>query len=109
MRARGRADAELRTGIIGALCRWPFAAAAATLQLVTPNRMRGQVSAVYLLVVNLTGIGLGGTVTALLTDRVFGDDAAVGYSMALVGAVTAPLAALVLRAGLPHFRRRVTP
>ena len=83
---------------------FPFAPAAAALQLVTPNRLRGQVSAVYLFVVNLTGIGLGGTVTALLTDGFFGRDDAVGYSMALVGAVAAPLAALVLRAGLPYFR-----
>jgi hypothetical protein len=62
---------------------------------------------VYLFVVNLTGIGLGGTITALLTDGLFGSDDAVGYSMALVGVVAAPIAALVLRAGLPHFRRGV--
>jgi MFS family permease len=133
LRARGVADAEMRAGLVGALCLWPFAAtatlmpgaggfllllapllffasfpfaaAAAALQLVTPNRMRGQVSAVYLFVVNLTGIGLGGTITALLTDGLFGREDAVGYSMALVGAVVAPLAALALRAGLPHFRR----
>jgi MFS family permease len=133
MRMRGIADAEMRAGLVGALCLWPFAAtatlmpsaalfllllapllffssfpfaaAAAALQLVTPNRMRGQVSAVYLFVVNLTGIGVGGTVTALLTDRVFGREEAVGYSMALVGAVVAPIAALTLAAGLRHFRR----
>ena len=76
-----------------------FAAAAAALQMVTPNRLRGQVSALYLFFVNLGGIGLGGTITALLTDGLFGRDDAVGYSMALVGAVAAPLAALVLRGG----------
>ena len=135
LRKHGRVDAEIRAGIVGALCLWPFAAtatlmpdaplffvmlaplvffasfpfapAAAALQLVTPNRLRGQVSAVYLFVVNLTGIGLGGTITALLTDGLFGRDDAVGYSMALVGVVAAPLAALVLRAGLPYFRRGV--
>jgi hypothetical protein len=65
------------------------------------------VSAVYLFVVNLTGIGLGGTITALLTDGLFGSDDAVGHSMALVGFVAAPLSALVLRAGLPYFRHGV--
>lgn len=132
LRSRGIADAELRAGIVGALCLWPFAAtatlmpsaglfllllapllffssfpfaaAASALQLVTPNRMRGQVSALYLFVVNLTGIGLGGTVTALLTDQLFGREDAVGLSMALVGAVVAPLAALVLWRGLEPFR-----
>jgi predicted oxidoreductase len=67
---------------------------------------RDDVDVVFPLV-NLTGIGLGGTITALLTDGLFGSDDAVGYSMALVGVIAAPLAALVLRVGLPYFRRGV--
>ena len=44
------------------------------LQLFTPPAMRAQFSAVYLFVVNLTGIGFGGTAVALITDYVFRND-----------------------------------
>lgn len=62
-------------------------AMAALVQIVTPNRMRGQVSAVYLFMVALIGQGLGPTSVALATDYLFKDDNAVGYSLALVGTV----------------------
>ncbi len=58
---------------------------AAMVQIVTPNRMRGQVSAVYLFMVALIGQGLGPTAVAVSTDYLFKDDNAVGYSLALVG------------------------
>jgi MFS family permease len=60
-------------------------AMAALVQIVTPNRMRGQVSAVYLFMVALIGQGLGPTSVAIATDYVFKDDNAIGYSLALVG------------------------
>ena len=86
---------------------FPFSPAAAALQLVTPNQMRAQLSAVYLFVVNLTGIGLGGTVTALITDYIFGDDAMLRYSMAWVGCIGGLLACLILKAGTKHYRRSI--
>ena len=66
------------------------------IQLMTPNRMRGQVMALYLLVANLIGLGLGPTVIALTTDYVFGYDAAIGKSIALCAAVLCPIAAFIL-------------
>lgn len=72
------------------------------IQLMTPNRMRGQVMALYLLVANLIGLGLGPTAIALGTDYVFGYDAAIGKSIALCAAVLCPLAALILWRSLPH-------
>ena len=83
---------------------FPFSPAAAALQLVTPNQMRAQISAVYLFVVNLTGIGLGATVTALITDYVFRDDAMLRYSMALVGGFGGLSACLILYIGMKHYR-----
>ncbi|MBK6599010.1 MAG: MFS transporter [Proteobacteria bacterium] len=65
---------------------FPFAAAIAGLQMITPNRLRAQVGALYLFFINLTGIGFGGTFTALFTDYVFGSDQMLHYSMAIVGA-----------------------
>ncbi|HXZ11599.1 MAG TPA: MFS transporter [Candidatus Sulfotelmatobacter sp.] len=56
----------------------------AAIQELVPNAMRGQAIAVYLLIVNLIGLGLGPTAIALVTDRVFHFDAAVRYSLAIV-------------------------
>ncbi|MEP6869169.1 MAG: MFS transporter [Novosphingobium sp.] len=67
--------------------------AGAALQIVTPGRMRGQVSAVYLLVFNLIGLGCGPSVVALFTDFVFHDDSKVGWSLLLTFAIFAPIAA----------------
>ena len=72
-----------------------------TLQLMTPNRMRGQVMALYMLAANLIGLGLGPTVIAITTDYVFGYDAAIGKSIALCAAFLCPLGALILWRSIP--------
>ena len=74
----------------------PFTPAVAAIQMVTPNRMRAQISAIYLFIVNLTGIGMGATVTALVTDYVFRDEMMLHYSMAIVGVTGALLSSLIL-------------
>lgn len=81
--------------------------AGGALQLMTPNRMRGQIMAVYLLVANLIGLGLGPTVIAATTDYVFQNDAAIGRSIALCAAVLCPVAALLLVRGLPAIRQEI--
>lgn len=78
-----------------------------TLQLMTPNRMRGQVMAVYLLVANLIGLGLGPTVLAATTDYVFGADDAIGQAIALTGAILCPLGAMILLLGMRHIRNEI--
>lgn len=133
LRKRGWIDAELKVGVWSALALWPvatiafqfadsratltllapllflssfpFGAAAAALQLVTPNRYRARVSALYLLAINLTGIGFGSTAAALLTDYVFRDEMRVGDSISIVSAIAAPLAAALLAWGIAPYRR----
>ena len=75
---------------------FPFGPAATALQLVTPPNRRAQISALYLFVVNLTGIGIGSTVTALFTDYVYRDDLKLHYSMATVSAIGGGLAIVLL-------------
>jgi len=75
---------------------------AAILETV-PNAMRGQATAVYLLIVNLIGLGLGPTAIALVTDRVFGYDAAVRYSLLIVPLAACLLAALLFFIGLRSY------
>lgn len=129
---RGVADAYVRTILWSMLAMWPCVMAlgivrnhqvavivmslavfcsafqggiaAGALQLMTPNRLRGQVSAVYFLVANLLGLGLGPTAVAVATDYLFRNDAAIGRSIALCGGLLCPLGALVLWRGLPDIR-----
>ena len=79
----------------------------ATLQQVTPPAMRGVQHAVAVLAVNLIGLGLGPTVVALFSDRIFHDEARVGEALAITVASTLALsvvAALMARA--PYRRAR---
>jgi MFS family permease len=75
----------------------PVSLAPSALQAVTPNQMRGQMVALFNLVVNVIGFGVGPTAVALVTDFVFADTAAVGWSLAIVAAIAGPLAFIVLR------------
>ena len=77
------------------------------IQDVTPNQLRGQVTAISLLFVNLVGMGLGASVIAAITDFGFGDQAALGYSIAIAGAVVLPLIIGLLLVALPHYRRAI--
>lgn len=134
MFAKGRRDAHLRTMRLSILLGGPLVVlmpfmpsaalaivvlvpallmmtmhgiAAGALQLIAPNELRAQISAVYVFVVNLIGLGLGPTAMALVTDYVFRDDAALRWSIALVAAVALTLGALVLTLGLKPFARSV--
>jgi MFS family permease len=73
--------------------------ATAALQIATPPRLRGRVSAMYLFVYQMIGLGLGPTVVAAFTDYVFKDDALVGWSMAVTIAIFGLAAALLFALG----------
>lgn len=80
-----------------ALCfALPTGSVIAAIQRVTPNRLRGQVSAIYYLVIGLVGLLLGPLAVALLNDRVFTAPDAIGLSLALVAGTVTPVAALLL-------------
>ena len=78
-----------------------------TLALMTPNRMRGQATAVFQLFANLIGLALGPTVVAMTTDYIFGYDAAIGKSIALCAAVLCPLGGYILWRSLAAIRTEV--
>jgi MFS family permease len=92
-----------------------FAGSAATgptvsfVQIITPNRMRAQMGAVYQLALNLVGLGLGPTAVALFTDYVFRDEAMVGYSIAAVVAIFNPLAILMTYLALRQYSASAEP
>lgn len=72
----------------------------AALLISTPNQMRGQVYALFLLVLNLFGLTLGPTSAALVTDFIFGDEAMLRYSIAIVAAIAGLLSFLCFYYGI---------
>jgi MFS family permease len=85
----------------------PLALVASALQTVTPNEMRGLIAGLYVVTVNVIGLGAGPTIVALLTDRLFGDPAAVGKSLALLSVGVAPIAIAFLAIGMKPYRARM--
>lgn len=63
---------------------FPLSTSAASMQVLAPRNLRSQIASFFLLVSNIIGMGIGTTLVALLTDRVFGDDRAVDYSLSIV-------------------------
>ena len=80
---------------------------AAGLQALTPNQMRGQMSALYLFAVNITGLALGPLLVGALTDYYFDEASDLKYSMALVGVLLTPPAIGLLLRGRTAFRRGI--
>ncbi|UZK67285.1 spinster family MFS transporter [Sphingomonas sp. M1-B02] len=78
----------------------------AMVQVLTPNRMRGQAGAIYLTVVNVLGLGLAPIATAAMTDYVFGGPAEIGKSLAATSAIALSLASLLIILGMKQARRR---
>lgn len=75
------------------------------IQDVTPNRLRGQVTALTLLTVNLIGLGLGSSLIAAITDFGFGDEGALRYAISITGAIMLPIMLLLLATGMGRYRR----
>ncbi len=133
-RNRGVIDAPLRVGMLGAagmlLCAgayplvgsatiaaallvpvnlfaaMPWGAANAAVAEALPSRLRGQGAAVFQLLVGLAG-GIGPTAVALLTDQLFGNDAALRWSLAIVTVVGMALTLCILGWGRPAYRATV--
>jgi MFS family permease len=135
LRARGFVDAPLRTGVIGALgvllpaaalpfapnltsaavalsvalffAAFPMPPSTAAMQLLAPNRLRAQVSALFLFCNSLLGLALGSLLIGSLNDHVFRHPSGVGASLAIVTGGSAVLAAIVLGSGCRLFRHAI--
>lgn len=74
------------------------------IQMVAPNRLRGQLGAVFLLSVGLIGVTGGPILPSLFTDYLFHSDAALRYSLSLAATIVLPLSVAFLWRGLPQYR-----
>jgi MFS family permease len=137
LKKKGYADAKMRVGLISAICNLPMGigfvlvpngyvayfvfmlpstftlamstgVAAAAIQEMMPNPMRGQASALYLFVVNIIGLGMGPLAVALCTDYLFGKDIMMVWaSLLITGAVAKMTAIPLLFLGLKYFRESI--
>jgi MFS family permease len=72
----------------------------AALQIITPNQMRAQITAMFILIFNLVGFGIGPTFIAVFTDYMLGSPDQLRHAISIAGIVLAPLAGLVTWYGL---------
>lgn len=77
----------------------------ASLQSITPNEMRGQVTAVCFLVLSLLAGTVGPAAVGWLTTYYFADDKAVRSSAVIVGIIASAFGVISLRLGLRAYER----
>ncbi len=134
-KAKGRADSNMRAGLTSALLTVPFLAAfplmesptmslvllapviffgtmpfgtgPSALPLIVPNRLRGQVVALYLLAGNLIGQGFGPFLVAVFTDYVLEDSMLIRYSISIVCPIILLTGAAIIYYGMRPLARHV--
>ena len=72
---------------------------AAMVQSLSPSRMRGMMAALYGAVVTIAGLGIAPTVTALLSDHLFGGPMGIGKALAVTTGAALMLALVLILAG----------
>ncbi|SCC72799.1 spinster family MFS transporter [Acinetobacter albensis] len=128
---KGRKDAPMITGVIGIVglilpmiaftqvselwlsvtllvpamffASFPMPISTTAMQMLAPNQIRAQISAVFLLISNLVAVGIGTTLVALVTDKIFGNPLMVGTSLTIVGTFSCILAFILLKKGCKAF------
>lgn len=128
---KGRKDAPMITGVIGIVglilpmilftqvnqlwlsvtllvpamffASFPMPISTTAMQMLAPNQLRAQISSIFLLISNLIALGIGTTLVALITDKVFGNPMMVGMSLSIVGACSCVLSFLLLKKGCQAF------
>ncbi len=130
---RGIADAPLRVGLISLLgvaatlvpamlaastsatvallvpavffLALPIGCSYASIQMIYPNEVRGAVSAIVLLVLNLLGLTLGTLLPGLLDDRLFHSGLMLGKSIAITASIASLTGAIAVLLTAGAYRR----
>jgi MFS family permease len=83
---------------------WSYSAALTGLNQLTPNQLRGQVTAFYTLATGLVSLTLGGASVGLLSDHVFHGPRGLSHSLACVFAFSGVTSLIVLLIGRASYR-----
>ncbi len=81
----------------------PFGMSYGALPVIVPNRLRAQVSAVYLMMGSAIGTGLGPVLTGAISDNLFPQAEGVRYSLMLMMGLCAPVWLGLLWYARPHY------
>lgn len=86
----------------------PMGTVGAALQVIFPNQVRAQVSALYLFILNMGGLTLGPLLPGVFTDYVFRDPDMLGVSitltMAIAGVIMLAIFLATMRPYRAHYR-----
>jgi MFS family permease len=82
----------------------PVGSSYASLQLIFPNQLRGQVAALMVFVISLGGQSLGPLAPGLINDYVFRDGNMVGWSLAITVVLASAVSATFSRATYKSYR-----
>jgi MFS family permease len=91
-------------GAAALFANWPSIGALAVIAEMTPNELRGQVTAGHTAMIGLVAAGMGPVAVGMLTDRFFGSAADLDRSLALTFAFCTVVATVSLAAGYHAFR-----
>jgi MFS family permease len=83
----------------------PIGSAYASVQMIFPNQLRGQVSAFFLFVLNLGGLGLGPLLPGFFNDHLFHNEKMVGPSLAITLGAASLLQYILFRITYSSYRR----
>lgn len=83
----------------------PIGSVYASLQLILPNQVRGQIGALQVFTLNLLGLILGPFLPGFFNDYLFRDGNMVGWSLALTLGTASLLSALLFRATWAPYRK----
>lgn len=92
-------------GALTFLSSFPYAPAAAALQTVTPNELRGLTIGIYLFIANSLGLVIGPTLIATLTELFFNDTSRLADAMSMAAAVLVPPALVLVAMSQKGFAR----
>ena len=132
---RGRVDAPLRVGIVGAagmlvsatayplvdsaaaavawlvvvnfFAAFPWGVASTAAAETVPAAMRSQGAAFFYLILNLVSFAVGPWAVGAITDYVFGADSALRYALAVVNVIGMGVAIVLFVSGMEAYRRTV--
>ena len=76
-----------------------------TLQAISPNELRGQMVAFYLVAVSFLSYTFAPSLPAMISDYVFGSELALGKAISALAVVNYTIAFVCLAACLPAYRR----
>ncbi|MFZ9129152.1 MAG: hypothetical protein ACO20O_08715, partial [Pseudomonadales bacterium] len=76
----------------------------ATLQTISPNELRGQMVAFYLIAVNFLSYSFAPSLPAILSDFVFQSELALGRSISTLAVINYTIASICLGLSLKYYR-----